>query len=48
MTKKLLIVDDEERIRELVQACLEDLGGWDTLDSCIRGRRIKNRPDRTH
>ncbi|MBD2519406.1 response regulator [Nostoc sp. FACHB-973] len=31
MTKKLLIVDDEERIRELVQACLEDLGGWDTL-----------------
>ncbi|BAY15002.1 response regulator receiver domain protein [Anabaenopsis circularis NIES-21] len=31
MTKRLLIVDDEERIRELVQACLEDLGGWDTL-----------------
>lgn len=31
MTKKLLIVDDEERIRELVQACLEDLGGWDTM-----------------
>jgi CheY-like chemotaxis protein len=31
MTKRLLIVDDEERIRELVQACLEDLGGWQTL-----------------
>ncbi|MBD2564955.1 MULTISPECIES: response regulator [Nostoc] len=31
MTKRFLIVDDEERIRELVQACLEDLGGWDTL-----------------
>ncbi|MBD2501463.1 response regulator [Anabaena azotica] len=31
MTKKLLIVDDEARIRELVQACLEDLGGWDTV-----------------
>lgn len=31
MTKRLLIIDDEERIRELVQACLEDLGGWDTL-----------------
>ncbi|MBD2358237.1 response regulator [Tolypothrix sp. FACHB-123] len=30
-TKKLLIVDDEERIRELVQACLEELGGWATL-----------------
>jgi CheY-like chemotaxis protein len=31
MTKKILIVDDEERIRELVQACLEDLGGWETI-----------------
>lgn len=30
-TKRLLIVDDEERIRELVQACLEELGGWATL-----------------
>ncbi|MEB3338937.1 MAG: response regulator [Leptolyngbyaceae bacterium] len=30
-SKRILIVDDEERIRELVQACLEDLGGWDTL-----------------
>ncbi|MBD2202357.1 response regulator [Calothrix sp. FACHB-1219] len=29
--KRLLIVDDEERIRELVQACLEELGGWATL-----------------
>jgi CheY-like chemotaxis protein len=30
-SKQILIVDDEERIRELVQACLEDLGGWVTL-----------------
>lgn len=30
-TKKVLIVDDEERLRELVQACLEDLGGWNTV-----------------
>jgi CheY-like chemotaxis protein len=29
--RKILIVDDEERLRELVQACLEDLAGWDTL-----------------
>ena len=29
--KKILIVDDEERLRELVQACLEDLGGWETI-----------------
>ncbi len=29
MTKRqILVVDDEERIREIVQACLEDLGGW--------------------
>lgn len=29
--KTILIIDDEERIRELVQACLEELGGWATL-----------------
>ncbi|PSB01982.1 response regulator [Merismopedia glauca] len=29
--RRILVVDDEERLRELVQACLEDLGGWDTL-----------------
>lgn len=32
MTDRLiLVVDDEEHLRELVQACLEDLGGWNTL-----------------
>lgn len=30
-SKRLLIVDDDEHLRELVQACLEDLGAWDTL-----------------
>jgi CheY-like chemotaxis protein len=29
--KKLLVVDDEDNLRELVQVCLEDLGGWETL-----------------
>lgn len=29
--KKILIVDDEEHLRELVQLCIEDLAGWDTL-----------------
>ncbi|HEY9645905.1 MAG TPA: response regulator, partial [Chroococcidiopsis sp.] len=32
-TRRILVVDDEERLRELVQACLEDLGGWDTLSA---------------
>lgn len=31
MVKRILIVDDEERIREVVRACMEDLGGWETL-----------------
>ncbi|KAM3097586.1 response regulator [Phormidesmis sp. 146-35] len=30
MTRRILIIDDEERIREVVRACLEDLGGWQT------------------
>lgn len=28
-TKHILIIDDRERIREVVKACLEDLGGWE-------------------
>ncbi|MBV8886660.1 MAG: response regulator [Chroococcidiopsidaceae cyanobacterium CP_BM_RX_35] len=31
MTKRILIVDDEEAIRELACACLEDLGGWEAI-----------------
>ena len=31
MTKQLLIVDDEDDIRAIVQAALEELGGWQTL-----------------
>ncbi|MBE9000944.1 MULTISPECIES: response regulator [unclassified Nostoc] len=41
MTKRFLIVDDEERIRELVQACLEDLGGWDTLTAASGQEGLK-------
>ncbi len=29
--RKILIVDDEDHLRELVQFCLEDLAGWNTL-----------------
>jgi CheY-like chemotaxis protein len=28
---QILVVDDEDLIRELVQACLEDLAGWETM-----------------
>lgn len=28
--RTILIVDDEIHLRELIQACLEDLGGWNT------------------
>lgn len=31
MNKRILVIDDEERIREVVRACLEDLGGWEAL-----------------
>ncbi|MBE9014424.1 two-component system response regulator, partial [Pseudanabaenaceae cyanobacterium LEGE 13415] len=30
MKRRILIVDDEALLRELVQACLEDLAGWET------------------
>ena len=29
--RTILVVDDELHLRELVQACLEDLGGWKTM-----------------
>lgn len=28
MTKQILVVDDEESLRDLACTCLEDLGGW--------------------
>lgn len=31
MTKRILIVDDEEDICQVVQAALEELGGWQTV-----------------
>jgi CheY-like chemotaxis protein len=30
-TKRILVIDDEHSIREVVRACLEDLGGWDII-----------------
>ncbi|MEP0884923.1 response regulator [Trichocoleus sp. ST-U3] len=36
-TKRILIVDDEVHVREVVQTCLETLGGWNVL-SAASGR----------
>lgn len=30
-TRRILVIDDEAAIQEIIQACLEDLGGWDVL-----------------
>ncbi|WP_449417260.1 response regulator [Phormidium nigroviride] len=29
--RQILVVDDDDCLRELIQACLEDLAGWKTL-----------------
>ncbi|MBL1178078.1 response regulator [Pantanalinema sp. GBBB05] len=36
MAQRILVVDDEDRIREIVRACLEDLGDW-TVDTAASG-----------
>jgi two-component system, OmpR family, alkaline phosphatase synthesis response regulator PhoP len=40
-TKRVLIIDDEERIREVIQTCLEILNGWQvkTAEAGIEGIR---------
>ena len=44
--RQILVVDDEEHLRELVQACLEDLGGWKTVgvrsgEECLQMLQIQ-------
>jgi CheY-like chemotaxis protein len=31
MTKRILVIDDEELIQEVIQGSLEDVGGWEVL-----------------
>ena len=30
-TKTILLIDDEVSVREIVELCLKDLGGWNVL-----------------
>jgi len=32
-TKRILVIDDEDGIREIIQICLETAAGWDVLTS---------------
>jgi DNA-binding response OmpR family regulator len=32
-TKRVLVIDDEANVREIVQACLQDLGGWEVSEA---------------
>ena len=32
-TKRILVIDDEVHVREVVQTCLEMLGGWDVVSA---------------
>lgn len=33
MTKRILVVDDEDSLRDLACTCLEDLGGWTVVEA---------------
>ncbi|GAB1544874.1 response regulator [Scytonema sp. NUACC21] len=33
-TKRILVVDDQDSVREVVQLCFEDLAGWKVLTAC--------------
>lgn len=32
-TRRVLVIDNEANIREVIQACLSDVGGWDVLEA---------------
>ncbi|WP_218617021.1 response regulator [[Phormidium ambiguum] IAM M-71] len=44
MSKKILVVDDDEAIREVIKSCLEELAAWEVLlaASGLEGLRIAN------
>ncbi|MFB2893866.1 response regulator [Aerosakkonemataceae cyanobacterium BLCC-F50] len=44
MSKKILVVDDDEAIQQVIKTCLEELAGWQVLlaGSGLEGLRIAN------
>jgi CheY-like chemotaxis protein len=40
-TKLVLLIDDEAHVREVVQACLQDLAGWDVQAVASAGEGLK-------
>ena len=32
-SKRILIIEDEDHIREVVQICLQELGGWQVFEA---------------
>ncbi|BAY24008.1 two-component response regulator [Calothrix sp. NIES-2100] len=48
-TKKILVIDDEEDIRQLIQTCLEIMGGWNVLTATSGSQGLllaqSSRPD---
>lgn len=41
MTNRILVIDDEEALRELACTCLEDLGEWDTIAAASGAEGIR-------
>lgn len=37
-TKQILVIEDEPNLREVMRACLRDLGGWEVLEAFSTGR----------
>ena len=40
-TKRVLVIDDEEAVQEVIQGCLEDVGEWETLLAGSRSAGIR-------
>jgi CheY-like chemotaxis protein len=41
MAKTVLLIDDEDSVRELVQTCLSDLAGWDVVTAASAQEGLK-------